>query len=319
LGHQQLEFVFTNSSDVVVNRSQASTRLNGQLSAPNGTVVILSPNKRLQVGSASEINAGSFIATSRLDADASQFLNKEDTLTFTANGQSSRVSAIDGSITTTDGSIILASNGDLTLNASMQSGNDMIAVTGNEISIGNTIEAKGNGQIIQNSSFQANRDISLVAQRNVTLSGQQVLTANQGEGKVFVRVDDGRSINVRGGTLIVRGEKVFSTPETGEALSLKPNEGGTPGALSPAVNEFPTRSRNRKTTVLRPTSAPVTSLAGKVFNTGKKTSRKSTRLAKNSAVPSLPLPGHGFHLSKEQKSCFGKKSKKVKSSPYPSE
>ena len=136
--------------------------------------------------------------------------------------------------------------------------------------------------------LQARGNIAFDAHHNILLSGNSVFSANQGMGKVYLRVDDSGSIIKRGntGSLIVRGEQVFSQTILGEVAVVDPNEGGTISALSPAVNEYPTLSRNRSKTVYRPTSAPVTARSGNVFSTPKKKASKPL-LAKTSTIPAM--------------------------------
>ena len=115
---------------------------------------------------------------------------------------------------------------------------------------------------------QAGKDIAFHAGKNILLSGNSVFSANEGLGKVYMRVDDSGSIIQRGntGALAILGEPAFSKKVVGEVAVVNENEGGTLSALSPSVNEFPTLSRNRSKTVYRPTSAPVTARSGNVFS-----------------------------------------------------
>ena len=294
---QELEFVFTNSSNVVINRSIGRTTINGQLTGAGGHVVILSPNQVLNIGDDARIRTGSFTASS-LDADSSQFLNSEEQWIFQNNGQRSFSSQFNGEITTSSGSVVLVGRADVNLRAHIQSNGDLIVASGERVtltpgkaeSLSVTPSSGGiEDQILHTGrDLQAGGNISFNAGQNILLSGNSVFSANQGQGKVYMRVDDSGSIINRGntGALAILGEPVFSKNIVGEVAVVDPNHGGTMSALSPNVNEFPTLSRNRSKTVYRPKSAPVTVRSGKVFTTPKKQTRKPL-LAKTSTIPAM--------------------------------
>ena len=294
---QELEFVFTNASNVVVNRSLGRTTINGQLTGAGGHVVVLSPHQALKIGEDAQIRTGSFTA-SALDAKSSQFLNSEEQWTFQNNGQESFSSLINGEITTSNGSIVLVGRADVDLKAHIQSNGDLIVASGGTVtltpgkteSLSVTPSTGGiDDQILHsNRDLQAGGNIAFNSGHSILLSGDSVFSANQGQGKVYMRVDDSGSIIKRGnsGALAILGEPVFSKNVVGEVAVVDPNDGGTISALSPAVNEYPTLSRNRSKTVYRPTSAPGTVRSGKVFTTPKKTSRKPL-LAKTSTIPAM--------------------------------
>jgi filamentous hemagglutinin family protein len=322
---QELEFVFTNSSNVVVNRSLGRTTIDGLLTGANGHVVILSPYQALNVGKDARIRAGSFTA-STLDAESSQFLNSESQWSFLENSQGSLSSQINGEIITTDGPVILIGRGDVNLRSRIQSGGDLVVASGSAITLTpgklESLSVKPSSDGIEDQILHTGRDlqargnIAFEAHRNILLSGNSVFTANQGLGKVYLRVDESGSIIQRGntGALVIRGEQDFSKPIIGEVAVVDPNEGGTISALSPAVNEYPTLSRNRSKTVYRPTSAPVTARSGSVFSTPKKKTRKPL-LAKTSTVPAMSK--RSFFRSRA--TVVAKKRKKIKLLFLPSE
>jgi hypothetical protein len=71
----------------------------------------------------------------------------------------------------------------------------------------------------------------------------------------------------------------------GEVAIIGPDEGDNPAARAPAVNEFPTLSRNRTATRTRPTGAAITARAGAGFSRSEAAdTKKPSALAKNSTT-----------------------------------
>ena len=294
----ELEFIFTNSSNVVVNRSLGRTTINGQLTGADGHVVFLSPSQVLNIGNDARIRTGSFTA-SALDAESSQFLNTKEQWVFQNNGQRSFSSDFKGEITTSNGSVVLVGRADVNLKTRIQSSGDLIVASGERVtltpgkaeSLSVTPSSGGiEDQILHNGrDLQAGGNLAISSGHNILLSGNSVFSANGGQGKVYLRVDDSGAIIQRGntGALAILGEPIFSKNIIGEVAVVDPNDGGTISALSPAVNEYPTLSRNRSKTNYRPTSAPVTVRGGQVFTTPKKQTKKKPLLAKTSTVPAM--------------------------------
>ena len=81
-------------------------------------------------------------------------------------------------------------------------------------------------------------------------------------------------------------ENGFSSDDIkGEVAFIPPAEGDNPGALAPALNEFPSLAGNRTKSRTLPTSATITARAGTGFTKADETQakRKSSALAANVA------------------------------------
>ncbi|BCX48238.1 hypothetical protein HAHE_21460 [Haloferula helveola] len=282
-----LQFNFTNPADTVVNRvTGTGVTLVGGTIESNGNVVLLSPNSWLLFRPSARVVAGSFTA-SGLNAEATQFFNGGSNLEFEATPNSNPTTVIRGEITSTSGDVILVGR-ELQVVGDIKSAGNVVAVTGDEVAIDRNAPQNavtdGGSQIIQGGVIDAGADIAFVSQNAMSMTGQ--MTANDGRGRAFFRVDDGGNILTGAAGLTVRaGSAEFSVEPNGEVAFIGPVEGEFTGGISPALNEFPSLSSNRSARRTVPTSSTVTARAGTGFTKEdeKKAKRRSRAVAENVA------------------------------------
>lgn len=292
---RRLEFIFDNPDHTVVNRSLGTavfegtpfakpTLLAGTL-ASNGNVVILSPDSQLLISEGADVEAASFVA-SGLDATSGQFFEGLRALRFDATEKSNPTTFVAGEIRTTRGEIILVGK-NIDLTARLDAAGPVTVATGQSVEVAPDRSATttgSQGQIVQGGVIEAAGDIAFVSQLSARLGG--AWTAGNGRGRAYVRVNEGGEIRIGAGGLTVRGVAEFSDPPLGEVLVIGPDEGDNPGAVSPAVNEFPALGARKRSTPARPTSSAITARAGTGFTA--QPSRKVQRppaLARTTVAP----------------------------------
>jgi hypothetical protein len=281
---QELQFRFEDPSHTVVNRSLGTavdvlgrtrpTVIGGTL-ASNGNVVILSPNNWLRFTDDARVETASLVA-SGLDSPAGQFFADPGELEFRATPDTNPTTLIRGRITTTAGDVVLVGK-ELEVTADIEAAGGVAAVTGESVRLRSDAphlsETTGGGQIIQGGRIEADADIAFVSQQAMSMVGEMV--AGSGRGRFFARVDDTGRILIGQAGLTVRAVSAdFSVPPTGEVAFIPPAEGDNPGALSPAVNEFPALGSRRTPDRVRPTSGAITSRAGTGFSAAGEERRK---------------------------------------------
>ena len=282
---QEMQFNFTNPQNTVVNRvtGTGTTLIGGTLNS-NGNVVILSPNSWLLFRSTARVTAGSFTA-SGLDAEPSQFFNGGNEIEFNATPQTNPTTVIRGDITTTRGDVVMVGR-ELQVVGNIDAAGSVTAITGEQVNFQtkapHSSETSGGKQIIQGGVIQAGGDIAFVSQQAISMTGE--MRAGDGQGRFFAKVNDGGNILIGNAGLMIHARSAnFSTRPEGEVAFIPPAEGDNPGALAPALNEFPSLSANRTKSRTVPTSATITARAGTGFSKAdeKEVKRKSRALAGN--------------------------------------
>ena len=284
---QEMQFNFTNPQNTVVNRvTGTGTTLIGGTIGSNGNVVILSPNSWLLFRPTAQVTAGSFTA-SGLDAEASQFFKGSSEIQFQSTAQTNPTTVIRGNITTTRGDVVMVGR-ELQVTANIDSAGSVTAITGEQVSFQTKAphlsETTGGKQIIQGGVIKAGGDIAFVSQQAISMTGE--MRTGDGQGRFFAKVNDGGNILIgNAGLMIYAKSASFSTPPEGEVAFIPPAEGDNPGALAPALNEFPSLTANRTKSRTLPTSSTITARAGTGFTKAgePQSKRKSPALASNVA------------------------------------
>ncbi|WP_193213829.1 filamentous hemagglutinin N-terminal domain-containing protein [Luteolibacter marinus] len=284
---REMQFNFSNPRDTVVNRvTGTGTTLVGGTINSNGNVVLLSPNSWLLFRNTANVTAGSFTA-SGLDADPAQFTDGRNEIEFHATAQTNPTTVIRGNITTTRGDVLVVGR-ELQVVGDMDAAGAVTAVTGDRVNYQRnsptTPATSGGRQIIQGGTIKAGGDIALVSQEALSMTGE--MRAGNGQGRFFAKVNDGGNILIGNAGLVVHARSAnYSEKPQGEVAFIPPAEGDNPGALAPALNEFPSLAANRTTKRTVPTSAAITARAGTGFTKAEeqKAKRRSGALAENVA------------------------------------
>ncbi len=282
---QEMQFNFLNPQNTVVNRvtGTGTTLIGGTLSS-NGNVVILAPNSWLLFRPTAKVTAGSFTA-SGLDAEPTQFFDGGREIEFHATPQTNPTTVIRGQITTTDGDVVMVGR-ELQVIGNIDAAGSVTAVTGEQVTFQRNSpthsETTGGKQIIQGGVIRAGGDIAFISQEAMSMTGE--MTAGNGNGRFFAKVNDDGNILIGNAGLVIHARSMkFSEKPEGEVAFIPPAEGDNPGALSPALNEFPSLAENKKPKQTVPTSSAITARAGSGFTTAeeKKAKRKPAALAEN--------------------------------------
>jgi|GEM_PF-7108012 len=261
----ELQFNFLDPDHTVVNRVAGPTFVQGSLSS-NGNVVVLGLGNVLTFTDSSWVTAGS-LTVSALDAEPSQFFDGSRTVDFDGSAGGAIGTIVAGTIGTTRGDVVVVGR-EMDFTADVDAAGEVALLTGETVTLDRVqpsrSETAGSGQIVQGSEVDAGRGITLISQRSVRMGG--VLRAGGGRGRVFVKVDDGGSILTGATGLEIRASSAYfsETPE-GEIAFIRPEEGDNPGALAPALNEYPTLSPSRKRRRTVPTSSTVVARTGSGF------------------------------------------------------
>jgi filamentous hemagglutinin family protein len=278
----ELRFDFLDPGHTVVNRVAGPTYVGGSLSS-NGHVVVLGLGNTLTFDESSRVTAGS-LTVSALDAVPARFFDGSRTIDLDGSAGGVKGARFDGEITTTRGDVVVVGR-ELDFTADVDAAGGVALLTGDQVTLDRAAPeqsvASGSGQIVQGGSVDAGRDIAFISQNAVSMTGS--LRAGGGRGRVFVKVDDGGNILTGAAGLEIRAASAFfSEPPEGEIAFIEPEEGDNPGALSPALNEYPTLSpgRTRRTV---PTSSTVVARAGSGFTKAEeeKTRRPRREIAGN--------------------------------------
>jgi filamentous hemagglutinin family protein len=263
-----LQFNFTNPADTVVNRVTGTgvTFVGGTIGS-NGNVVLLAPNSFLAFGDTARVTAGGFTA-SGLDADSAQFLQSSAQIDFHATPKTAATTVIQGEIATTRGGVTLVGR-ELHVVGRIDAAGPVTALTGNQVTLDvatpRASTVSGDRQIIQGGTVDAAGDITFISQNAISMTGR--LSAGDGRGRVFVKVNEGGNILTGAAGLEVRASRVdFSEIPQGEVAFIKPEEGDDAGALAPAFNEFPSRHAGRGGDRTVPTSSTVVARTGSGFS-----------------------------------------------------
>ncbi len=278
--NHELEFNFADSRQTVVNRAlgPSPTFIGGRLTS-NGKVVVLSPDSWLEFREGASVRAASFTA-SGLQADNAQFFGPSRTREFQATARSNPTTRIQGTITTTEGDVLLVGR-ELRITAAIDAAGAITAVSGERVTVEpgkpEATVTVGGRQVTQTGVIRAGRDIEIVSQLKVGLAGE--LSPGQGRGRVFVRVAENGRI-LADPSVTVRGRTEFSVPIEGSIAIIDPDEGDNPGARSPAVNELPLLGKRKRDQRARPSSSTIASRAGTGFTKAEEGKRrKKTTLA----------------------------------------
>lgn len=286
---QEMQFNFLNPQNTVVNRvTGTGTTLIGGTIRSNGNVVFLAPNSWLLFRPTAQVTAGSFTA-SGLDAEPTQFFDGSPEIGFNGTPQTNPTTVIRGRITTTDGDVTLVGR-ELQVIGNIDAAGSVSAITGEQVTFQSnspqTPETSGGKQIIQGGVIHAGGNIAFVSQQAMSMTGE--MKAGNGSGRFFAKVnDDGNILIGNAGLEIYARSADFSVKPEGEVAFIPPAEGDNPGALSPALNEFPSLAGNKNKTGTRtvPTSSTITARAGTGFTKAEeeKAKRRPAALAQNVA------------------------------------
>ena len=137
-------------------------------------------------------------------------------------------------------------------------------------------------QVIQGGSIRARDEIAFISQQAISMTGR--LEAGNGRGKVYARVDEGGVIRIGDAGLQIKGKAKFSVSPQGEVAFIGQDEGDSPAARAPAVNESPSLSRNRRGTRTRPTGAVIASRTRSGLAKDEEASKERKRQLASSAV-----------------------------------
>jgi len=224
----------------------------GTIEFPGGDVVVVNPNSVLQV--TGEVTAGAVIlSTHDLSASQQSALLSGQAAEFTE--AMLPMGVFDAEITATGGDVILGAQ-QVTVSSQLPgSGDDAAQVAAPSGAVRvfagrsfrletsgderlTSLASGGSGGITLSRTLKAGEDVELHAVRGISNAG--IIEADEGRGRVFLRVDDGNG-------RIDNDGLILGTPEANIAITnsgrIEPDEGDAPSAVSTGISRFPALQR----------------------------------------------------------------------------
>lgn len=298
-----LEFQFVDGANAVLNQLDGSRSvLRGTISAPEGSLGMISPTGTLSFQDSSRIEAGSLLLSNHSLSDPAAFLN----------GQGYQLTAVDSARLTirgdllTSGDLIVASSGFLTASNATITGSSgsVVLAAGNKLNVDPssptliTNQSSNDSSISLNAPLRAGNSIQLDATNRILLGN--ALSTTTPQGKIYVRVDQDGLIESQVNPLPVIGKLTLSGPVSGDVTPINPNDGDNASSAVPSMSQLPTLHRGDRAAKYK--SAPVH------IRSGRKTSTSQAALPQKKATTSVTQG----KIAMRSSSFFGLRSRSTK-------